>query len=176
MNDKLSTDDFKFVMQSVIARTRSYFASEYDISVSEPDPDESNQDALMLRETTAIIGLGGRVNVLIAFSFENRLICALYERMTEGFAVAPDEVEMYREAAAGEVVNTILGNCTIDLQTLDRLGISMTPPLILNEVKTIRRMKGSQFYRSCLNTAWGAMTVCLIGPREQFSTRLEYAK
>ena len=101
---------------------------------------------------------------------------ALYEQMTDGFNVQPDEIEMYREAAAGEVVNTILGNCTIDLQKLDRQGISMTPPVVLNQVKTIRRMKDSLFYRQNLNTVWGGMAVFIVGPRELFNTNLEYAK
>ena len=176
MNDKLSIDDLKFVMQSAIARTHSYFENEYGISVSELDPDEASQDSLMLFETTAIIGLGGRINVLIAFSFQTCLINTLYERMTEGFAVEPGEVDAYREAAAGEVVNTILGNCTIDLQKLDRQAISLTPPVILNEVKTIRRIKGSVFHKRSLTTAWGSMTVCLIGPKERFRPNLEYSK
>lgn len=164
------------VMQSAIARTRSHFESEYGISVSEADFGGGDMDSLTMLDMTAIIGMGGNVNLLIAFSFQEGLINALFQRMTDDFDVQPDEVEMYREAAAGEVVNTILGHCTIDLQKIDGPIISMTPPVILDRVKTIRRMKNAMFYTQSLNTILGRMNISLVGPRELFDTRLDYAK
>jgi len=174
-NTKL-IDEVEQVMQSAIARTRSHFESEFGLSVTEADSGGGDMDSLALLDMTAIIGMGGRVNLLIAFSFQEGLINALYRRMTDDFAVKPDEVEMYRQAAAGEVVNTILGNCTIDLQKLDRQGISMTPPVILDRVKTIRRMKDAMFFTQTLNTVLGCVNISLVGPRELFDTRLDYVK
>jgi hypothetical protein len=69
-----------------------------------------------------------------------------------------------------------LGHCTIDLQKLDDQGISMTPPVILDKAKTIRRMKNSMFYTQSLSTALGRMTINLVGPMELFDTNLDYAK
>lgn len=174
-NSKL-IDEVDQVMQSVIARTSSHFEGEFGIGVTEADSGGGDMDSLSLLDMTAIIGMGGRVNLLIAFSFQEGLINALYQRMTADFAVEPDEVEMYRQAAAGEVVNTILGNCTIDLQKLDRQGISMTPPVILDRVKTIHRMKDAMFFTQTLNTVLGRMNISLVGPRELFDTRLNYVK
>ena len=90
--------------------------------------------------------------------------------------VQPDEVQMYREATAGEVVNTILGNCTMDLQKLGQQIISMTPPIVLDHTKTIRRMKNSMFYTQTLHTKFGSMTISLVGSRELFNANLDYAK
>ena len=176
MTAEKTSDNVQEVMQSAIGRTRSYFESEFNISVTEVDTGVGNLDSLTLLDMTAIIGMGGLVNLLFAFSFQDGFINALYQRMTEGMEVQPDEVEMYREAAAGEVVNTILGHCTIDLQKLDRQGISMTPPVILDRAKTIRRMKNSMFYTQSLHTVLGQMTINLVGPLELFNTNLDYAK
>lgn len=176
MTAEKTSDNVQEVMQSAIGRTRSYFESEFNISVTEVDTGVGNLDSLTLLDMTAIIGMGGLVNLLIAFSFQDGLINALYQRMTEGMEVQPDEVEMYREAAAGEVVNTVLGHCTIDLQEIDDRGISMTPPVILDKAKTIRRMKNSMFYTQSMSTALGSMTISLVGPRELFETNLDYAK
>jgi CheY-specific phosphatase CheX len=177
MTAEKTSDNVQEVMQSAIGRTRSYFESEFCISGTDVDTGGGDLDSLTLLDMTAIIGMGGRINLLIAFSFQDGLINALYQRMTEGMEVQPDEVEMYREAAAGEVVNTVLGHCTIDLQEIDDRGISMTPPVILDKAKTIRRMKNSMFYtqshehgpREHDHQLWWA-------PRELFETNLDYAK
>lgn len=122
------------VMQSALARTRSYFESEFGISETVVETGAGDVNSLTLLDMTAIIGMGGQINLLIAFSFQSSLIDALYQRMTSDLDVQPDKVEMFREAAAGDVVNTVLGHCTIDLQKLDEQGISMTPPVILDQV------------------------------------------
>ena len=69
-----------------------------------------------------------------------------------------------------------MGQCTNDLQEIDDRGISMTPPVILDKAKTIRRMKNSMFYTQSMSTALGSMTISLVGPRELFETNLDYAK
>lgn len=176
MTDKTLVDEVAQVMRSVLSRTRSFFESEYQVSVAEIDGGAGDLESLTLLDMTAIIGMGGSLNLLVAFSFEDGLVNALYERVTEGLGVQPDEVEMYREAAVGEVVNTILGHCTIDLQQIDRQGISMTPPIILDRAKTIRRMKNSMFYTQGMSTVFGRMNISLVGPRELFETNLEYVK
>lgn len=169
-------DEVERVMRSVIARTRSHFESEYGIGVTETGAGGGDLDSLTLLDMTAIIGMGGSVNLLIAFSFQEGLIDTLYRHMTSEFEVNPDEVEMYREAAAGEVVNTILGHCTMDLQQAEGPIISMTPPVILDRVKTIRRMKNAMFYTQTMHTVTGCMAISLVGPRELFDTHLDYAK
>lgn len=175
LKDELK-DEVMQIMKSVISRTRAYFESELEIIPTETSSNAGNLDTLTLLDMTAIIGMGGAINLLIAFSFQDGLINAMYERMTDGLGIQPDEVEMYREASAGEAVNTILGNCTVDLQELDGRGIVMTPPVIFNRVKTIRRMKNAMFYTQNIDTALGSMTISLVGPRELFNTNLEYIK
>jgi CheY-specific phosphatase CheX len=176
MSNKKLNDEVEQVMRSVMTRTRSYFDSEFGIQELDVDSGAGDLDSLTLLDMTAIIGMGGRINLLIAFSFEDGLINALFQRMTSDIVVQPEEVEMYREAAAGEVVNTVLGHCTIDLQKIDDRGIAMTPPVILDHAKTIRRMKNSMFYTQSSSTTLGRMTISLVGPRELFDTNLEYAK
>ncbi len=173
-DEKLSELSGK-VMQSIVTRTHAYFESEFGISVNETDSNAGHVDEITLFDMNAIIGLGGAVNMLIVFSFKESLLNALYERMTDGLDIQPDEVEMYHEEAAGEVVNTILGHCTIDLQKLDPRGaIAMTPPVILDRVKTIRRMKDAMFYTQSLDTAMGCMTISLVGPIKLFNKKLDY--
>lgn len=167
-------DEVVQIMHSVISRTRTYFEGELEIIPTETSSNAGNLDTLTLLDMTVIVGMGGAINLLIAFSFQDGLIDVMHERMTDGLDIRPDEIEMYREASAGEAVNTILGNCTVDLQDMDRRGIVITPPVILNQVKTIRRMKNAMFYTQSMSTALGCMKISLVGPRELFNTNLEY--
>jgi signal transduction histidine kinase len=163
------------VMQSVITRARAYFDGEFGISLIESDGG-SDVNSLPLLDMTAVISMGGAVNLLIAFSFDAGLINALYKRMTADFDVKTNEVSMFREAAAGDVINTVLGHCTADFQGLDRQAISLTPPVILDKVKHIHRMKNAMFYTQSLSTEFGRMNINLVQPRELFNTNLEYVK
>ncbi|MDD2743536.1 MAG: chemotaxis protein CheX [Rhodocyclaceae bacterium] len=176
MLEKTPIKNIKQVIKSAVARTSSYFESEYKIKVSVTKPEKEDLDSLTLLDMTVIIGMGGSINLLVAFSFQESLLDALFKQMTADFDVAPDEIEMYREASAGEVVNTILGHCTIDLQIPDGPAISMTPPVILDRVKTIKRMKNAMLYTEILNTNFGQMNISLVGPQELFDTHLDYIK
>ena len=163
------------VMQSVITRTRAYFDSEFGISLIESGCG-SGVNSLPLLDMTAVIGMGGWVNLLIAFSFDEGLINALYERMTANFNVRADETSTFRKAAAGDIVNTVLGHCTEDFHGLDQHAISLTPPVILDKVKHVHRMKNAMFYTQSLSTEFGRMNINLVQPRELFNTNLEYVK
>lgn len=176
MLDRKLTKHVELVMSSAVSRTRSYFNSEHGINVTESRSEGGDLDSLTLLDMTAIIGMGGSVNLLIAFSFQDALVDALFERMAADFDIAPDKIEIYREAAAGEAVNTILGHSTIDLQSTNGSAISMTPPVILDRVKTIRRMKNAMFYTRSLDTDFGRMDISLVGPQELFDIRLDYVK
>lgn len=176
MSDGKMVNDVQQVMQSVVARTCHYFEREYGISLDKVDAASLDQPSLTLLDMTAIVGMGSRLNLLITFSFDDDLINVLYQRMTADFEARPDEVALLREAAAGELANTIVGHCTVDLQYLDRQCIALTPPTIVNQAKTIRRMTDSIFYTQKLNTAFGHMNISLLGPREMFDTNLEYVK
>ena len=164
------------VMQTVITRTRTYFDDEFGISLIEPDCGSDDLNSLPLLDMTAVIGMGGPVNLLIAFSFDEGLINALYNRMTANFEVQADEVSKFLEAAAGDVINTVLGHCTVDFQGLNRQAISLTPPVILDKVRQIHRIKNAMFYTQSLSTEFGRMNINLIQPRELFNLNLEYVK
>jgi chemotaxis protein CheY-P-specific phosphatase CheC len=157
------------VMESVTKRTCAYFQSEFGIIATENNSDIGQVDALVFLDTTAVIIIGGKINLLVVFSFEESLINAIYHDMTDGLGIEDDEIETYRKAAAGDVINTVLGHSTIDLLKLDKNGISITPPRILNDVKTIQIMKYKMFYAQSLDTPLGGMTISLVGSQALFS-------
>lgn len=165
------------VIGSILARTRSYFDEEFGIKVIELDPglDKGKTDTLDIHGLTAVVGVGGPVSLLIAFSFEEHLVDVLYTRMTADIEVPAGEEEQYRGSVAAEIINTIIGNCTADLQQRDH-AISLTPPMILDHVKHIHRMQNVVFVNRSLKTEYGCVDINLVGPGELFDNSLNYVR
>ncbi len=176
MSDPEPRSDVERVMQSVINKSRTYFNDEYGIGIIETTSNSGDLNSLTLLDMTAIMGIGGDINLLVAFSFDYSQINFLYERMTADFEVKSDEVNTFREAAAGEVVNTILGHCTADFPKTNGRVVTLTPPIIIEHVKHIHRMKDAMFHTQTLKTDHGRMDVNLVGPCEFFISNLEYLK
>lgn len=172
MSDLVSK--FSRVMESALAQTCAYVETEFGIETNSQPPRAGDVETLELRKMTAIIGVGGVIDLFVAFSFEDSLIQALYMRMTEGMGITPEEEEEYRKATAGEMVNIVMGHCATDLQDMDTEVIPITPPTVLNLVKVVPRLKNAVFHLRSISTPFGAMDVYLIGPKELFSDSLDY--
>lgn len=168
--------DVALVMQSIVNKARDYFESEHQLAVNDVCAGGGALESLVLLDMTAMIGLGGQISLRVAFSFQDNLVDALYSQMTAGFRDIPDEVAKHREAVIGEVVNIILGHCTIDLQHLDQHGISMTPPHILGRGAAISGADDDMFYTQGFNTEHGRLAISLVGPREVFDMNRDYAR
>ncbi|MDD5214376.1 MAG: chemotaxis protein CheX [Methylococcales bacterium] len=156
------------VMQSVMTRTHAYFESEFDIKLTEHSCAHGRFENMTLLDTTAVIHVGGLINLLIAFSFESSLLNVIFEKMTEELEVELHEIGIYREAAASDVINTIVGHCTIDLLHIDKNGVAITSPTILdsNHAKKASHIKDAMFYTVSLNTALGKMNISLVAQPE----------
>lgn len=163
------------VVASVHARICSYFVDEFAIQIGEIEQPPAEHETLDICGLTAVIGVGGPAGILIAFSYEQRLIDELYERMTDGMDVQPDEKKMYMESVAGDIINTIVGNCTADLQH-GRHAISLTPPMIIDHIKHIHRTKNVVFISKKYTTEYGCIDLNLIGPGDMFDKNLDYVK
>lgn len=163
------------VVASTLERTRSYFEEEFGILVADISQDSGDVATLDIHGLTAIVGVGGPVSLLVAFSFEQRLMDVLYERMTNGMEVPGCEEDAYRSSVAGEIINTIIGNCTADLQQSDE-AISLTPPMVVDSIKHIHRMNNAVFISRTLNSDFGCVDINLVGPGELFDKSLNYVK
>lgn len=168
--------DISRIMDSALANITDYFATEFEMETDILPANSGEIAELSLREMTAIVGIGGTIDLFIAFSFEDSLINALYEQMADGLDISPEEAEEMKKATAAEIVNIAAGHCTTDLQDMDSEIIPITPPTVLDLVKRVPRLKSAIFHLRSIITAAGALDLYLIGPRELFSNELEYVK
>lgn len=162
------------VMESALQQASSYLEAEFDLFTESLPPMNGDIEELTLREMTTIIGIGGTIDLYVAFSFEASLVQQLFEQMADGLEIAPEEEQEMKKATVGEIVNIIMGHCTTDLQQMDSKVISITPPTVLNLVKKVPKLKNAIFHLRSLATKYGAIDVYLIGPKELFSNSLDY--
>lgn len=155
------------VMTSVYERTRVFFVDEMDIVNFEVVPRAGTVMVMSLRSFTVLIALGGAVNVLVSFSFDDDLMEHLFRTFTADIEVPEEDTELYKNESASEIANTILGHCTSDLASSGQ-KISMSPPVIVREGKSIQRDKNAVFASLCIRTERGEMDVSFVGSRQMF--------
>lgn len=156
-------------MKSVTAKTRAYFKNEFGIDTTKSRSCGGKLDSIVLLDMTVVVVVGGAINLLVVFSFQDSLINFIYHKMTDELGIKDDEIETFREAAAGDVINNVIGHSMVDLQRFDEKTVSMTPPTILNSTNMIKNMgEYTVFYAQNLDTILGSMTISFVGSRELF--------
>lgn len=153
------------IMQSMVTKTRDYFSNEHGIHLADAPLADSDVAAPHLLDVSVMIGFGGQIQRQAVFSFESSLVNAVHAWMTEGLAHPVEELTLHREAAIGELVNTILGHCTIDMAHLDHQGITMTPPLILDPTSTFPAPGHTVLDTHHLVSQCGRLSISLVAPR-----------
>ena len=163
------------LIASLVNRTKSYLASQAGIDVTDARRVTGTLDQLKLRQSTAVIGVGGSVGLLIAFSFPQEIIDVLYDRLTASLEIPACDEALFRRETLAELANVIVGNCTADFSN-DGEHISISSPILLEKTKHIYRMKDAMFDSISLVTAHGSFNINLVGPREMFDAHLNYAQ
>lgn len=161
------------VVTSLVDHTKDYLMCEAGIAVTHARRAARSLDQLNLRQSTAVIGVGGDFGVLIAFSFPPELVDILYRRLAAAFEVPAGEEALYRREAVTETANIIIGNCTARFAA-DGGRVSMSPPVLLEAAKPIPRMKNAIFDSVSLVTPHGVFEINLVGPYDMFDAHLNY--
>lgn len=114
-----------------------------------------------LSHLTSIVSIKGHITAVIVFSYDKNISDKIFEQFTKDIDVSNEEKdELYAESAC-EIMNIIVGNSTKNLEVSDSL-LSFTPPIIVNEAKSIFNKKDSKYYHSIISTADGNINIYLI--------------
>lgn len=158
------------IVDQVAKQTRDYLSAEMHISVREIGPVPAAGDRLRLHDLTAIVSLGGRLNLQVAFSFEGKLADALCAVMTADMDGAEQDWTLYRSETAAEIINTILGACATELWIPNDPPILLSPPVVLEQSSSILKTRKAIFYGSQLNTDFGTVYIYAVSPPGLFGT------
>lgn len=128
-------------------------------------------DQVELKKNTSMIGTGGNIQVIITMSYDDKLLEKLVEIFLEGEEVE-EEMDEIRESVSSEIINTIVGNALVN--PLDGTTLSITPPILIYEAKSLFKHKNSKIATAILTTEFGDMLLTVIGPKELFVKELNF--
>ncbi|ADH85376.1 chemotaxis protein CheX [Desulfurivibrio alkaliphilus] len=174
-NDKLNSGRVRRLMQAIGKRTIEYLKEELEIPVNKAYQAGEDVVRMQLRELTSILALDAEIRLLVAFSFDHDLAEKILTASAEGLQIADDERDEMREEAVAEMINIVAGNAIAGHETKGKT-ISITPPVVINEAKTITRHKGATFRTIQIVTGAGLMSIHFVGPKDFFTMNLDYAE
>jgi CheY-specific phosphatase CheX len=161
------------VLQVVEQRTISFFRDELGLAPSTVDRRLLHEEPAVLRAMTAIVAVGSRAGLYIAYSYDQSLIRAMAKKYTQGLSIAPEEEELYVGETASDIVNVIVGNCTADLAQRGET-VTLSPPALMVGAHTIQGRSETTIAVLTLHFPEGALDVAFVGPRLLFDEHLNY--
>jgi hypothetical protein len=163
------------VIEVVERRTISFLRDELGLVPDGIDRCLRHEGYAALRSITAIVGVGSRAGLYIAYTYDDALIRAMTRRYTAELSIAPEEEELYLRETASDIVNVIVGNCTADLaRRHGDLVINLSPPVLLEGARRIHGRPETTIATLTLHFAEGALDVAFVGPRLLFDDHLNY--
>jgi CheY-specific phosphatase CheX len=161
------------VLRVVEQRTVALLRDELGLIATGIDRRLQQEECVVLRAIAAIVGVGSRTGLYIAFSYDESLIRAMTERYTAELSVAPGEEDLYMRETASEVVNIIVGNCTADLARRGET-VTLSPPVLALGARTIQGRPKTAIATLTLQFPEGALDVAFVGPKLLFDDHLNY--
>ena len=166
--------DLPDLVKVVAERASSFLAEEVGIEVSGVEYHLKDVQKLDLGYLTSLMSVEGKMKLYLALSFDQPLIEQAFAAYTADLDIAADERDRYIEETAADMVNIIVGNATTFFSAPDRTAVSLSPPIIITEGKSIFRYKDARFFSATLHTTYGCLYVLCIGPKDLFDERLTY--
>jgi len=153
------------IIESLLLQTKLFLQDDMGIEIVETKVADDGTDRVSLGDYTSMIGVGGKINLMVVISYQNELLNVLVESFMDGEEVDPEEEQEIKDSVAGEVVNTIMG---LALPTFPNRGkgVTITPPITINDASNIAKHKSSKIITATITTEHGAMSVSVIGPED----------
>ena len=169
----LNRSDFEHVISVLVRHMQAFLETQFGVPISNPTPAIQDLEQIDLHHATAVIALGGTVSLLVVITLEKSLLNYLLDEdlKKNGISIADAERSMFEEEFTAELLNVVLGHCTADLEKNPN-KVTLSPPAMISQAKSIRRPKDCLFINIELNTPQGQMEVDFVGPRELFDTQL----
>jgi CheY-specific phosphatase CheX len=161
------------VVEVVERRTIAFMRDELGLVAKDIGRRLHHEESVKLREMTAIVGVGSRTGLYIAYSYDASLIRAMTKRYTAELTISPQEEGLYMRETASEVVNVIVGNCTADLACKGGL-VTLSPPVLALGARTIQGRPKTAIATLTLKYPEGWLDVAFVGPKLLFDDHLNY--
>ncbi len=148
------------ILDSLILQSKLFFTEDMGIEIDDITQNEKSVD-LNLKSHTAMIGVGGELNMMVVISFDTPMLDKIIEVFMEGEDVAPEEKEEITESVTGEVLNTIIG---LAIPTFPKRGkgVTITPPISISDASSIKKNKNSKILTANIKTRYGELSISAV--------------
>lgn len=156
--------------EAMKAKLELYFLEELGLNVLAEQPDFTPCNDVRIADSylTAMMGIGGDRGALIALSFAPDLADFIFYKSTEGIEIQPDEEALMRSESVAEIINIVGGLAIGNLERLDN-GLSLTPPVVISQGKTIHRNRKACLRSLSFSTEKGGVKIFIISPMNKVS-------
>jgi len=153
------------ILDSLVLQSKLFLAEDMEIEIQKVDSADNSPDRLELKDNTSMIGTGGKLNMMVVISFEEKLLDHLVNLFMEGEAVEDEEKEEVYDSVTGETINTIIG---LALPTFPNRGkgVTITPPITISDASNIKKYKNSKIVTADIITEHGSMSISAMGSEE----------
>jgi CheY-specific phosphatase CheX len=172
-SDTVLDQEITTVVKVVEQRTIAFLKDQLDLSVEKISRRLHHEESVVLREMTAIVGVGSSKGLYIAYSYDESLIRAMTVRYTAELSIPPDEEDLYMRETASDVVNVIVGNCTAELARRGEV-MTLSPPVLALGARTIQGRRKTAIATLTLKYPQGSLDVAFVGPKLSFDDHLNY--
>ena len=153
------------ILDALILQSKLFLSEDMDIEVNEVVVEDASPDKLMLKDYTSMIGTGGKLNIMVVISFENKLLDHLVELFMDGEVVEEDEKEEVYDSVCGETINTIIG-LALPIFPNRGKGITITPPITISDASNIKKYRNSKIVTANIQTPYGDMSISAMGSED----------
>ena len=153
------------ILDALILQSKLFLSGDMEIDILNVDRMDNSPDKLILKNYTSMIGTGGKLNLMVIISFEDKLLNHLVELFMDGEDVEDDEKEEIYDSVTGETINTIIG---LALPTFPNRGkgVTITPPITISDASNIKKYKNSKIISAEIITSFGNLSVSAMGSEE----------
>ncbi len=153
------------ILDALILQSKLFLSEDMDMAIEKVDIIDNSPDKLILKDYTSMIGTGGKLNLMVVITFEDKLLEHLVELFMDGEEVEDDEKEEIYDSVTGETINTIIG---LALPTFPNRGkgVTITPPITISEASNIKKYKNSKIISAEITTPFGKLSVSAMGSED----------
>ena len=155
-----NSEVLKAVLTAIVYRVELFMNDELGIE-TRCEGEYRSVEKIDLKKYTTTIGIGGTLNLLFYITYNERLLDNLTRAFVYGY-IEESEFMALRESAAGEIANMIIGHALNDFPNRGR-GVTITPPVTIEDGKSIFKTNGTGMIAALLSTPYGNMELNVIG-------------
>jgi len=153
------------ILDALILQSKLFLSEDMDIEIQDVEIVDNSPDKLILKDYTSMIGVGGKLNMMVVISFENSFLDKLVELFMEGEEVQEDEKEEVYDSVTGETINTIIG-LSLPVFPNRGKGVTITPPITITDASNIKKYKDSKIVSANISTQFGKMSISAMGSKD----------